>query len=100
MLPLGQILQKFVIEYHCYADDTQIYISTSPNLSALMSSLNACLVESKAWMKHNYLKLNSSKTKILLIDTPNIKRCSKFTLTFDGSDVSPSTQVRNLRCSP
>ena len=27
MLPLGQILQNFKINYHSYADDTQLYVS-------------------------------------------------------------------------
>ncbi|KAL3045386.1 hypothetical protein OYC64_013622 [Pagothenia borchgrevinki] len=42
-------------------------------------------------MQHNFLKLNSNKTELLLIGkTPNL------TLTIDGTPVSPSTQARNL----
>lgn len=31
MLPLGQILQNSNINYHSYADDTQVYVSLSPD---------------------------------------------------------------------
>lgn len=31
MLPLGEIIQRHGLSFHCFADDTQIYVSTSPS---------------------------------------------------------------------
>lgn len=40
MLPLGNIISHHDVKYHCYADDTQFYISVSPDNP---SSLNALI---------------------------------------------------------
>ncbi len=48
-------------------------------------------------MKHNFLKLNCSKTEMLFIGTPsNVNKCSNFKFSVDNTQISPSAQVRNL----
>ncbi len=43
MLPLGNIITKYRIRFHCYADDTQLYISTRPDETSKLSKLTECV---------------------------------------------------------
>ncbi len=67
MLPLGNIVRKYRISFHCYADDTQLYISTRPDETSKLSKLTEFVKNFKDWMTNNFLLLHSDKTEILLI---------------------------------
>lgn len=43
MLPLGEIIQKYNISFHCYVDDTQLYIHLKPNGQSKLNNLTNCL---------------------------------------------------------
>ena len=62
LLPLGNILRKYGIQFHCFTDDTQLYLSGSPP-----SSLTYRLAEIKSWFTSNFLKLNDNETELLLV---------------------------------
>ncbi len=71
MLPLGNIIRKYGISFHCYADDTQLYISTKPDETSKLSKLTECVKNIKDWMTSHFLLLNSDKTEILHIGPKN-----------------------------
>ena len=43
MLPLGNIIRNHSINFHCYADDTQLYLSIKPDEINQLSKLQTCL---------------------------------------------------------
>ena len=71
MLPLGPILSKHNISFHCYADDIQLYLPLKPNSNNSNNSFQPllnCLQDIKIWMDANFLNLNQSKTEIIIFD--------------------------------
>ncbi len=70
MLPLGNIIRKHGVSFHCYADDTQLY-SSRPGETQQIEKLMECIVDIKNWMTNNFLLLNSEKTEVLIIGLPN-----------------------------
>ncbi len=63
MLPLGNIIRKHGVSFHCNADDTQLYISSRPSETHQIEKLMECIVDIKNWMTNNFLLLNSEKNR-------------------------------------
>ncbi|KAA0718412.1 hypothetical protein E1301_Tti023767 [Triplophysa tibetana] len=97
MLPLGNIIRKHGISFHCYEDDTQLYISPRPDDSFKLSKLAECIEDIKHWMTSNFLLLNSSKTEILLIAPKTRKQnISNYNLQIESCTVTPTNTVKDL----
>ncbi len=52
MLPLGNIIRKYGISFHCYADYTQLYISTRPDETSKLSKLTECNLSFENHISH------------------------------------------------
>uniref|UniRef100_A0A8B9R776 Reverse transcriptase domain-containing protein n=1 Tax=Astyanax mexicanus TaxID=7994 RepID=A0A8B9R776_ASTMX len=65
MLPLGKVIRKHDINFHCYADDTQLFISAKPDDKVRIKEVKVCVKDVKLLMWHNFLLLNSDKTEVL-----------------------------------
>ena len=87
--PIGSIIHSHSsINYHFYADDTQLYITLSPeNFSHSIQKLKNCLNDIQNFMFANKLKLNPDNTEFILIGSP---------INILGNQVSPAQSVRNL----
>ena len=66
---LADLIHKYCIDYHFFADDSELYscLPTEPEsaLSALRN-VESCCRQIKIWMTKNKLKLNEQKTEVLL----------------------------------
>ena len=97
--PLANVIRKHGVEFHLYADDTQLYLGFKPISSTskanATSKLEACIEDIRKWMAENLLKLNEDKTEVLLI-TPR-EHPEGLSLNVGGFDIKPSeTPPRNL----
>lgn len=65
--PLAEICLHHGMQYHVYADDTQVYLIVEPieNWQDVLSTLTRCLNDMKLWMSYNMLKLNEEKTELI-----------------------------------
>ncbi|XDV33545.1 hypothetical protein PO909_003925 [Leuciscus waleckii] len=97
ILPIGQIIRSHGLNFHCYADDIQLYLTTPSPSDPPPCSLTDCLSDLKLWMQNNFLKLNTDKTEILLIGPKSIlSKSPSLTLNIDGSPVHSTPVVKNL----
>ena len=70
--PVADIAERHGVNYHLYADDTQLYApldNTLGTASYQKESIEKCVVEIADWMNSNKLKLNSDKTDVIVFGT-------------------------------
>ena len=98
--PLGDIVRKYNMGFHFYADDTQLYLSFDSKSGAAEASavaqIEACAGEIDNWMSANRLKLNSDKSELLIINSKYRPRPLVNSISFGGSIVQASPSARNL----
>ena len=98
--PVRDIIWKYNLNYHVYADDTQLYItfkSSQEPADSCITMLEKCIQEIRSWMRQNFLKLNDEKTEFLLIGLrQQLSKVSLPFITIGDSQITPSSQARNL----
>ena len=97
---LPAVIQRFVIDHHLYADDTQS--SDEPpitSIAASISNMEHCVDAVHAWCSAKRLQLNPSKSEIIWIGTrATLKRLddTNLSLHVGTNTVTPSNVVRDL----
>ncbi len=67
---LGRLLRSYAMNYHFYADDSSLYIMFKPlDIITTVDHVEQCVRSVRTWMSQNSLKMNDTKTEVLLITT-------------------------------
>ena len=98
--PLSDIVKKFNLSYHFYADDSQLYLSFQPTIPGdrdlAVSNIERCVHEIDHWMLVNRLKLNKDKTELLVISAKHLPRPILQEISVVNETIRSSQKARNI----
>ncbi|KAF7253219.1 hypothetical protein EYD10_00056 [Varanus komodoensis] len=95
MKPLGEVIRRFELWCHQYADDTQLYLSFTSTPGEVVAVLSQCLTEVMGWMRASKLSLDPDKTEVLLMNGSRFQ-VSDFDLVLDGVALPLKDRVHSL----
>ncbi|PIK50955.1 hypothetical protein BSL78_12172 [Apostichopus japonicus] len=98
--PVHKIILKYELQYHVYADDTQLHMSFKPTQKCANQSIKNiefCICEIRKWMQENFLKLNDDKTEFVLFGSrQQLSKVHVPHITIGDSDITLAASARNL----
>jgi len=96
-IPLGVILKHYKIDYHIYADDTQLYCSFDvQSKNDVINLISNCISDIRSWMIRNKLKINDDKTEFLIISSSHSKLLHDGKIEIGNSEIMPSKSCKSL----
>ena len=95
------MVEKHLPSVKVFADDTPLLLSFRPTSSVsqeqAIRAMEECIVDDRAWMCRNMLKLNDSKTEILIIGSrQQLAKINVNSVQVDTSEIVSASSVRNL----
>jgi len=95
---ITDLLRRHDVQYHLYADDSQIYVTTTiDELDNAQRKLEECLAAVQQWMVDHSLKLNPDKTEFIVFASREVsKRLPPRLLHVGSAEVEQSQCVKNL----
>ena len=96
--PLTSIMAHLDVYYHCYVDDTQVYLqcnNTEASIREATLKLERCIVDICEWMKNNALKINRSNTNFIIFGS-KLDHLTLLPLTICTDIIQPSETIKIL----
>ena len=102
-LGLDDIFKRHQLQYHMYADDTQLYVEFPRDqqvpATAATNRIALCTADVKTWMASHNLLLNEQKTEVVVIAAPNRSRVHRpvvVAIDVCGVSVTPKPSIRDI----
>ena len=99
MKPLSVINDSHSTMHHSFADDIQLRMYAPPvGIYELLHSIQSCISDVKAWATANMLKLNDSKTELMLVTSKRTKHLHSLptSITISNAQIPFKDSVKNL----
>ena len=94
--PIADVITSFGVQFHQYADDTQLYIAAKSQ--AKIKTLEECTLAVRDWFTMNGMLLNPDKSEVLLIARRS--NAEKFAggsgICIAGSQIAYSVYLKSL----
>ena len=97
--PLSAIIDSHSIIHHSFADDLKLQMSAPPDrISELLHSMQSCICDVKAWANANMLRLNDSKTELMLVTSKRSKHLHNLptSITIGNAQIPFKLSVKNM----
>jgi hypothetical protein len=96
--PLNDLIREHGLNFHMYADDTQLYIFFEiPDTEEAVQKLENCIAQIRQWLQQHLLKLNDEKTEVVVIGSKNmLPKLPTINVHIGEKSISPSDSARNI----
>src|SRR2546426_5920036 len=94
--PISDVITSFGVQFHQYADDTQLYIAAKSDSGII--TLEECTLAVRDWFTTNGMLLNPDKSEVLLVARKSNaqKFASGSGVSVAGSQIAYSVQLKSL----
>ena len=95
---LFKIVEPYLPDAHCFADDTQLHLSFKPlgntARANAIQAMEKCIEVVRKWMIQDRLMINDDKTEFLLVDTrQQLDKLDSCSITVGNNSISPSPWI-------
>ena len=100
--PLGDVIRKYGLDFHFFADDSQIYLSFESGdplkQEIAFETINCVISDTRSWMAANFMMMNDDKTELAIFGTRQQLNKFEHPLSIISGEelVFPSEKIRNL----